>query len=187
MSSKPLNHRNVFITLNMRPTLEALSEHFIRLIDEAKPMFLNGGPLAKKIQKRWYGKQLEVDGYTYGYIYFTVTNRSIMKRDFDLDDPAVHVDDLEFTFHVKQNETIILANNFTSGSVRYKSKWGEFNINRVELNLYGGTDVESALLFRDAVAKVESQLAAFKLDNTTLITQNELELLPVRTYDQEVL
>lgn len=182
MSANDLNHRNVSIKLNLRPTMLIMCEHFLRLIDEVKPLFVEGGPLAKTVQKQWYGKQLTDGTYTYGYIWFTVTNRDIMKRDFGLEDPLNKVTDLEFTFHVKQNETPITAVNFTSGSLRYKSRWGEFNPNRVELNLYGGTDVESAVLFRDMIQMVTPQLAAFSINNSNLIAQNDLELLPVKVH-----
>lgn len=181
MSATDLNHRNVSIKLNLKPTMEVMCGHFLRLIEEVKPLFVDGGELAKKVQKRWYGKQLTDGTYTYGYIWFTVTNRDIMKREFDLNDVNSKVNDLEFTFHVKQNETPITAVNFTSGSLRYKARWGDFNLNRVELNLYGGTDVESAVLFRDMIAMAGPQLAAFSINDTNLIAQNELELLAVRT------
>lgn len=175
------HHRQVAMTINLKPTIDEINKHFLRVIEQVKPLFLNKGRLAHLVQKRWYGEQL-VDiptAYTYGYIHFTVTNRKIMNINYDLDNPDSEVDDLEFSFHIKQNDTIVLASNFTSGSVRYKMGWGEFSPERVLFNLYCGTDIESAILFRDLVIRAKDQLLAFKADETTLIGQNELQLVNI--------
>jgi hypothetical protein len=175
------HHRQVALTINLKPTVEILNAHFLRLIEEIKPLFLNGGKLAKKIQKQWYGKQLAdpTNGFTYGYIWFTVTNRSLMDHKHDPSSNMFEADNLEFSFHVKQNETIALANNFTSGSTRYKTMWGDFNSDRVLFNLYGGTDVESALLFKDLIEKIKPQLTDFSISDNTLIAQSELQLVGI--------
>lgn len=170
------HHRQVGLTVNLTPTVEELNKHFLRLIEEVKPLFLNKGALATKIQKRWYGKQLvdNATGFTYGFIWFTVTNRAVMDNAFDIDTGSSEVENLEFSFHVKQNETIVLANNFTSGSLRYKLSNGKFDIKNTLFMLYGGCDIESSILFRDLIEKVKPQLAAFKADDDSLIAQNEV-------------
>lgn len=183
MSAQPLAHRNVHITLNLQPTVDIMLNHMVRLVEQAKALYTGPNDLSKTVQKRWYGKQLVKNGLTYGYIYFTVTNRDILKREFDLSDDLATAKDLEFTFHVKQIETPMVAANFTSGSLRYKARWGELNKQRVMFNLYGGTDVESAILFRDLIADIGQQLSDFNLDSTTtLIAQNELDLQQIHTF-----
>lgn len=170
------HHRQVALTVNLKPTVEEMNKHFLRLIEEVKPLFFNGGRLANKIQKRWYGQQLvdSTTGFTYGFIWFTVTNRAVMKNTYNIDDPESRIDELEFSFHIKQNETIALANNFVSGSLRYRTGDGEFDIDKTPFMLYGGCDVESALLFKDLVEKIKSNLTSFKADDTTFVAQNEV-------------
>src|SRR5574344_2789965 len=105
MSTRNLNHRNLNITINLRPAVRVLVDALARLVEVAKADFAKD-EIGKKIQKRWYSEQLaNAAGLTYGYIYFTVTNRQIMKSDFDLDDPNTKVTQLEYSFHVKQIET----------------------------------------------------------------------------------
>lgn len=175
------HHRQVAMTINLSKTVEEINTHFLRLIEQVNPQFLNKGPLANTIQKRWYGKQLvdSATGFTFGWLWFTVTNRSIMNFNYDPTDALAEVDNLEYSFHIKQNDTTGLAINFTSGSVRYKTVWGDFNNNRVAFNMYGGTDVESAVLFKDLVEKIKPQLLAFTADDTTFVAQNELQVLGI--------
>lgn len=181
MSSNQLVHRNVYITLNLKPTLELINAQFLRLIEMATPLFTATDGLGDKVQKRWYGKQFTTaDTLLYGYFYFTITNRAIMDPKADLTDPEVIEKGLEFTFHIKQIITASTVNNFTAGSVRYKKRWGEFNNERTELNLVDGTDVENAVQFRDLIKLIGAEMTAFTLDDETLIGQNNLELLPVR-------
>ena len=111
-------------------------------------------------------------------IHFTVTNRSILKKDFDANDPLSEVKELEYSFHVKQTETAAHARNFTSGSLRYKNTWGEFAPDVVDFHLYGGTDIESGVMFRDLITEVKPQLETFSADKDTLIAQNRLDLIP---------
>lgn len=181
--SNNLYHRGVTITLNLKPVVNELSKHFLRLIEQVNPLFLNGGHHGKKIQKAWYGKQLVADnGQTFGFLYFSVTNRTIMKKDFDLDSDHSQVTELEYSFHIKQCETIAHARNFTSASVRFKNTWGEFTPEDVSFHLYGGTDIENAIILKDMVEEVKNQLAAFNADENTLIAQNHLDLIPIITY-----
>lgn len=181
--SNQLHHRHVAMTMNLQPVVDALAKHFLRLIEQVNPLFLNGGTRGKKVQKEWYGKQLiAANGQSFGYLYFTVTNRSLMNKDFNLDDNNVHVTELEYSFHLKQSETISMARNFTSASLRFKNTWGEFTPEDCSFQLYGGTDIENAIILKDLVNEVEDQMANFTLDINTLIAQNQLDLVPVRMY-----
>ncbi len=175
------HHRQVALTINMAKTLEVINAHFARLIEQVNPLFFNGGPLANKIQKRWYSKQLvdPANGFSYGFLHFTVTNRTLMDHAYDPTDLNSEINNLEYSFHIKQSDTVVLASNFTSGSVRYKTQWGEFNNQRVHFNMYGGTDIESAVLFKDLVEKIKPQLTAFNLDESTFTGQNELQLVGI--------
>ena len=173
-------HKGVTIGLNMQPAIDEMAKHFLRLIEQVNPLFLDkDGRCARTVQKAWYTKQLvNTEGETYGFIHFTVTNRSILKKDFDANDPLSEVKELEYSFHVKQTETVAHARNFTSGSLRYKNTWGEFAPDVVDFHLYGGTDIESGVMFRDLIAEVKPQLEAFSADKDTLIAQNRLDLIP---------
>lgn len=170
------HHREAMMTVNLLPTVKELCKHFLRVIEEVKPLFLEGGRLSRAVQKRWYGKQLvdAATGFSFGYIWFTVTNRAVMDNSFDIDDEHSRVKDLEFSFHVKQIETTGLAANFTSGSLRYKLSNGEFDVDKTTFMLYGGCDIESALQFRNLVEKVIPQLTAFHADDNTFVSQNEV-------------
>lgn len=181
--SNNLYRKGVSIALNMQPAVEEMSKHFLRLIEQVNPLFLGGQSThGKKIQKAWYTKQLvNTEGETFGFIHFTVTNRSIMKREFDVNDPLSEVKELEYSFHVKQTETGAHARNFCSGSLRYKNTWGEFGLNSVDFHLYGGTDIEAGVMFRDLITEVVPQLTNFQADNNTLIAQNHLDLIPLLT------
>lgn len=172
-------HRGVVITLNLKPVVDEMAKHFLRLIEQVNPLFLNNGPLAKTIQKRWYGKQLlAANGESFGFLYFSVQNHSILKRDFDLESPLSEVKELEYSFHVKQSVTQSQARNFTSASMRFKNTWGEFNTDDVSFHLYGGTDIEYAIILRELIAEIKDQMLAFNADNDTFIAQNELDLIP---------
>lgn len=173
-------HKGVTIGLNMQPAIDEMAKHFLRLIEQVNPLFLDkDGRYARTVQKAWYTKQLvNTEGETYGFIHFTVTNRSILKKDFDANDPLSEVKELEYSFHVKQTETVAHARNFTSGSLRYKNTWGEFAPDVVDFHLYGGTDIESGVMFRDLITEVKPQLEAFSADKDTLIAQNRLDLIP---------
>ena len=173
-------HKGVTIGLNMQPAIDEMAKHFLRLIEQVNPLFLvKDGRYARTVQKAWYTKQLvNAEGETYGFIHFTVTNRSILKKDFDANDPLSEVKELEYSFHVKQTETVAHARNFTSGSLRYKNTWGEFAPDVVDFHLYGGTDIESGVMFRDLITEVKPQLETFSADKDTLIAQNRLDLIP---------
>ena len=181
--SNNLYRKGVSIALNMQPAVDEMSKHFLRLIEQVNPLFLGDKSThGKKIQKAWYTKQLvNAKGETFGFIHFTVTNRSIMKREFDVNDPLAEVKELEYSFHIKQTETGAHARNFCSGSLRYKNTWGEFNPNAVDFHLYGGTDIEAGVMFRDLITEVIPQLTDFQADNNTLIAQNHLDLIPFLT------
>lgn len=181
--SNNLYRKGVSIALNMHPAVDEMSKHFLRLIEQVTPLFLGSQSThGKKIQKAWYTKQLvNTEGETFGFIHFTVTNRSIMKREFDVNDPLSEVKELEYSFHVKQTETAAHARNFCSGSLRYKNTWGEFSPDNVDFHLYGGTDIEAGVMFRDLITEVKPQLTNFQADNNTLIAQNHLDLIPLLT------
>lgn len=182
--SNNLYRKGVTIALNMQPTVDAMAKHFLRLIEQVNPLFLGTNSThGKKIQKAWYTKQLvNAEGESFGFIHFTVTNRSLMKREFSLDDPLSEVKELEYSFHVKQTETVAHARNFCSGSLRYKNTWGEFESGLVDFHLYGGTDIECGVMFRDFITEVATQLTNFQADNNTLIAQNHLDLIPILTH-----
>lgn len=181
--SNNLYHRGVTITLNLKPVVDEMAKHFLRLIEQVNPLFLEDGVLGKKVQKRWYGKQLLAsNGESFGFLYFTVTNRSILKKEFNLSDPLTQVKELEYSFHVKQSETMAQARNFTSASVRFKNTWGEFSSDNISFHLYGGTDIEHGIILRELITEIKDQMAAFEANTDTLIAQNELDLIPVIMY-----
>lgn len=172
-------HRGVTITLNLKPVVDEMSKHFLRLIEQVNPLFLNVDGIGKKVQKRWYGKQLvDAKGESFGFLYFTVTNRSILKKNFNLDDPLTQVKELEYSFHVKQSTTMAHARNFTSASLRFKNTWGEFTSDDVSFHLYGGSDIEHAIILRELIAEIKDQMTGFVADSTTLIAENQLDLIP---------
>lgn len=177
------HRRGVAITMNLRPTVDAMAKHFLRLIEQANPLFLNGGKLAKTIQKRWYSKALlNPDGDQCGFVHFTIINRDILDTEFSLSDNGQHVINLEYLFVVKQNEINGTFRNFTSGTLRYKTSWNGFSNENLEFQLYGGTDIEHGVILRNFIAEMEGQLTNFNISDETLIAQNELSLIPLKTH-----
>lgn len=181
-------HRGVGIEVNLKPTVEILVAHLQRCIDLVRPEFTGvGTTLGQSVQKRWYSKQLATVDYTWGSIFFTVTNNAVLSHDFDINKGSTQVPtSLEYSLHVKQNQTNILGKGFVSGSVRFKDVWTTLTADKVDFTLYGGSDMESALLFRDLITEVTPQLAAFAPNATTLIGQNKLSLIPFLEVKKDV-
>lgn len=176
-------HRGVAITVNLQNEVNYMVEQLARLISQVKGRFYGPNNLTMKIAKRWYGIQLVDDttGFTYGFIHFTVSNKTLFDKRNDTTKDNIDASHLEFSFHLKQNETPVLANNFVSASIFFSTKRGDLENHKVDFTLYGGTDIESAILFRDFLAKIKPQIEAFNADTDTLTAQSELSEIPLIT------
>lgn len=181
-------HRSVNISLNMRPTMDILAGQLKRLITEIEPNFKGANAKwAKKFQKVWFGKQLHITtpdkgDITFGYIYFSVTNHQLMEPSFLYSDDRAEVTNLKYSLHVKQINNYPLGRNYTAGRIDYDDRNGEIGPSTVDLVLANGTDIESAVLYRDLILEVKSQLETFKADDSTLIAANEFTLIPMMSY-----
>lgn len=176
-------HRGVAITVNLQNEVDFMVEQLGRLIDQVKGRFYGTDTITMQVAKQWYGSQLTDDttGFTYGFIHFTVSNKTVFNKEKKTTDKDAQADYLEFSFHLKQNETPVLANNFVSASVFFSTKRGDLESHKVDFNLYGGTDVESAVLLRDFIAKIKPQILAFNANTTTLSAQSVLSEIPLLT------
>lgn len=177
-------HRGVTISVNLQNEVDYMVTQLARLIAQVEGKFKGPDNLTMKVAKQWYGIQL-VDpdtGFTYGFLHFTVSNRTLFDKSIAVDDKTIESKELVYSLHLKQNETIALANNFVSASIYFSSRRGDLESHKVDFNLYGGSDAECAILFRDFVAKIKPQIEAFNADNVTLSMQSELDLIPLLTF-----
>lgn len=177
-------HRGVTLVTNLQPQVDYLTAQMARLIGQVEGQFAGPDSKAMRVAKQWYSQQLvdPTTGFTYGFIHFTVMNRALFDKSQPITANVDSTGQLAYSFHIKQNETVVLANNFTAGSIYYHRRRGELAPNKVDFSLYGGTDVESALLFRDLIEKVKPLIEAFNADANTLIVQSNLDLIPVLAY-----
>ncbi len=178
-------HRGVTITVNLQNEVDYMVDQLARLIEQVEPLFYGPDNLTMKINKRWYGVQLADDttGYTYGFIYFTVTNKTLFDKTKDVTKNNIDADWLEYSLHFKQNETQVLANNYVAASIFFSTKRGNLETHKVDFSLYGGTDAESAVLLKDFITKIKPQVAAFNANSATLAVQSELDLIPLITHN----
>lgn len=177
-------HRGVQIALNLQPTIDILAVELKRLIAQIESKFKGpGAEWAKRYQKVWYSKQLSIShpdkgDITFGYIYFSVTNHQLMDNSFMYSDENAEITNLKYSLHVKQINNYPLGRNYTAGRIDYDDKNGEIGPKSIDLVLANGTDIESAVLFRDLIKEVQAQLKAFNADEETMIAANCFELVP---------
>lgn len=166
--------RGVAIEINLTTEFNLLCGHLQRLIDQVEPQYRGNDNKTTKIQKEWYSKQVTKMDLFYGIIHFSVTNRYIYDDECKLDQPNTESKDLVYTLHIKQTESDTVGAHFVSANVRFASRRGEFGNHKVDFNLYGGGDIESARIFKDFIAEINAELSAFDADSDTFIARNVL-------------
>ena len=175
-------HRGVATHVNLMPEVKFMASQLQRLIDSVKDQYTTaagGKNKTMKIAKEWYGQLLLEEGKSSGFVHFTVTNKTLFDKKKDVDDLSIEADEIGYSLHIKQNTSGFLSNNFISASIYFNSRRGDFELRKVDFQLYGGADIEGALLFKDVIRKVRSQVESFNATNETLSGRSELSLIPL--------
>lgn len=179
-------HRGVQLTTNLQTEVDYLTTQLARLIAQVEGRFKGPDSITMKVAKEWYGKQISknINGfdYTYGFIHFTVSQKTLYDKKIDSTAVGVDAEEIMYSFHLKQNESPVLANNFVSASIFFSTKRGELEPRKVDFQLYGGADVESVIIFKGFLEGIKSQIEAFNADDTTRVAQNQMDLIPLITH-----
>lgn len=167
------HHRGVGLVSNLKEQKDYLATQLGRLITSVEGRYIGSDNNTMKIQKEWYGQQLVGAGdATYGFINFTVTNKSYFDKQLDElnhDQDATH---LEYRLHIKQNSNVMLSTGFAAASIFFSTRRGAFDIEHCDIYTNNGNDIETLIVLRDFIEKVKPALEAFNATDATLIAQN---------------